>query len=367
MRNLALLLLLLFSTVTSGRSLAVVPEEASFGLKQDSAEWKRLEMENWLVHKLSDELARFVPREHFTVYADVTFKPPHRRVVSVTKVNLAKFGQVATVVRGEKQRPELGAFDKISRLQLTLVVSKEVDQSTVKAMTEILKARVPVVDQARIFTKTYSMKAPPPNLQAWIRELKPFLLLALGLALGGYLILLILQRVKISWSWNISPKPIEVKTSSYEASQSTNEGWASQLPPATPLEVLTDPVVTKAALREDFPEALEMGAANSLVATNDHHIRLRKLRNILLSLSVAESAAAAKSDANVGAVMGLLLPASRSREILSRLSDVDKKKVYKASLHWSETRVANEAVGIAEQIKTFRKTQVDVTKGGHHA
>ena len=368
MRYLTLLVLLLSFIAPMSQSFAVVPEEATFGLKQDSTEWKRLEMEEWLVFKLSEELARFVPREHFTVYADVTFKAPGRRVVSVTKVNLSKFGQVATVVRGERVRPELGAFDKVSKLQLTLVVSKEVDQSTVKAMVDILKARVPVIDRERIFAKTYRMKAPPQNLQAWIRELKPFLMLALGLALGGYLLLLILQRVRISWSWNITPRPQAERARPRDHHEGVNhDGWVGHLPPATPLEALTDPVVTKSAIREDFPEGLEMGAANSLVATNDHHIRLRKLRNILLSLSVAESAAAAKADANVGAVMGLLLPPSRSREVLARLSEVDKKKVYKASLHWSEARVAQEAVGIAEQIKTFRKTQVDVTKGGHHA
>lgn len=352
--------------VSSFSAQGLVPEEATFGLKQDSTEWKRIEMEEWMVTKLSSELERFVPREHFAVYADVMFKAPEARVVSVTEVHLAKFGQVATVVRGERSRPELGAFDKISRLDLTLVVSQDISESTVQAMLDVLKARVPVVDKARIATKMYRMSRPPATLQSWVREVQPLLLLAVGLGVVGMILILLLQRVRVSWSWNMAPAERSESTA-LEASGNETENWAGNHPPKIPLEALVDSNVKTSAVREDFPEADSLAEANALVDTHDHHVRIRKLRNILLTLSVAECAQAAKADPHLAAVMSLILPASRTREILARLTESERKQVYKTSLGWSEKRLADEAVGIAEKIKGFRRQRVDETNGGYHA
>lgn len=361
---IAILLNLLIVSAFSAQAL--IPEEATFGLKQDSTEWKRIEMEEWLVNKLSNELERFVPRQHFTVYADVVFRAPEARVVSVTEVHLAKFGQVATVVRGERSRPELGVFDKISRLDLTLVVSQDISEATVQAMLDILKARVPVVDKSRIATKMYRMSQPPASLQTWVRELQPMLLLAVGIGLMGLMLILLLQRVRVSWSWNVAPVE-RSESRGVDTQAEESESWAGNHPPKVPLEALVDTNVRTAAVRDDFPEADSLGEANALVDTHDHHVRIRKLRNILLTLSVAECARAAKADPHLAAVMGLVLPASRTREIMARLTEAERKQIYKTSLGWNEKRLADEAVGIAEKIKGFRREKVDESKGGFHA
>src|SRR5687768_6534791 len=115
----AFMLIMIFSSY-----VLALPEDPTFGLSEDSLEWKKAELEEWLVVRITKDLSRFVPAEDFKLYATAVLKDAKAHRAQTSNVQLSLLGTVATVHHSAPATPNnKGIFGKISHLTLSLIVS----------------------------------------------------------------------------------------------------------------------------------------------------------------------------------------------------------------------------------------------------
>lgn len=197
--------LVLFLILFSVSSVHAMPEEAAFGLEQNSKEWKKKEFEDWITNKIVIDLSQFVPAELFKVYVDAEFKNPKNYSRKISNVNLSMLGTVATIVETEKARPQLGLFDRIEKLNLTLVVADSVPEKTVEAMLTVIAKRVPLLNSNRLNMQVVSLERPSLTFTQWLKEFQGVIGGLFALAIACFAAFKILQKVRIRGSLQFGP------------------------------------------------------------------------------------------------------------------------------------------------------------------
>ncbi|MCB0350322.1 MAG: hypothetical protein KDD38_04005 [Bdellovibrionales bacterium] len=215
--------LVLISILFSASVVFAMPEESTFGLEQGSKEWKKKELEDWLSHKISLDLAQFVPTELFKVYADAEFKNSKNTTRKVSNVSLSMLGTVATIVETERAKPQLGLFDRIAKLDVTLVVADSVPEKTVEAMLTVIAKRVPLLDSSRLNTQVVRLERPTPTFSQWLKEFKGVIGGLFALAMLVFAAYQILQKIRIKGSIQFGPVHATAQSAEVSEDESHDE------------------------------------------------------------------------------------------------------------------------------------------------
>ena len=331
-------------------NVSAVREEATFGLEQNSKEWKKAELEDWLATKISTDLLQFVPGELFKVYVNALYKTPGGNQKKITNVNLTMIGTVATLVSQEQSKPQLGLFDRVSKLEVTLVVSDGVPQKTVDAMVTMISQRVPVLSKDKIETAVVRLDRPSLTFIAWLKEFKGVLLTVALFGLLLFALVQLLQKVKFKGSFQIGPMREAVDQQPVK-----NE---SAPPYMTPVEM----IVNGHELKDQYTPTLPVGAQTvvenqpieSLLPETEKSLKLRKIRSSLLTMKISDCVQMAKQDYELGAIAINLLDVDRAAKIVRQLSSEEKKSVIEKTLNWNSDLVSKASEKYIEKIKSYQ-------------
>jgi len=352
MRNQILILLLALILPAVAQA---VPETSAFGVERGSIEWKRAEMEEWLVKKATQSLSDFIKPNQFKVRARVTFREPSKAKKSVTHVNIGMFGTVAVLeTGGEKAKPELGMFEKIARIDITLIVSDKVSESTAHNMALLIQQGIPVVKTDRIFTEVVRLEAPKMTYVDWIREFK-WVIGLLGLAGLFFLAMYyILPRIRFQTAIKLGPAQAAAPPT-VEALPFGKLRDAMMIP----LEMMTPEESADSEVKGTGPvysAAQSQGEdlMNSLLPQTLAAVELRRLRSLAMTLSIKECIDLIRSDVVLGSILVNLLPADKTTSILSQLAESDLNDLRTATLEWTSESLAKDAAALMETIRGFR-------------
>lgn len=370
MRTLTAFLILSFF-MSLAHVAEAAPSVASFGVTQGSKEWKEQELEEWFKWRISKDLAQFIEPELFNVFVEVTMLNSSNSVRRVSNVNLSMFGTVASLVKQTRANPRKGLFGQVHRLDVTLVAAESLNATTVEGMLKVIRKNIPMIKQDKIHTSVVKIDPPGLGLLGWIRELKGLIgvLLVLGLVL--WVAKSVLKQVKFQGTIRLGAQPVSAQGVSIvpDAMKTKIPGAPTHKPVSegpiaglVPLELLGQGYeVTEEVETEDMPEDL---LEKSMLEDTEVAIELRKIRSLLLGMSIDECVNVCKADPYLGAVVSTLLTPDKATKVTARLLPDDRKKMIAATMEWDSAKVAQNAKSIVENIKRFKFGKVESGKLG---
>jgi hypothetical protein len=326
----------------------------SFGVVQGSKDWKEQQLEEWLVWQTSKDLAQFVSPELFNVYVDIEMKNERNTIRTVSNVNLSMFGTVAKIVKRDVPKPNQGLFGQIAKMDVTLVVADRVHQSTVDAMVQIIRKRVPFVEPHRITASVVKVDPPSLGVVGWLREMKNIIgsLLFLGVLFVG--VSYLLKNAKFHGVIRIGTSPVEAK-------EVTVAGGTALVPGATKAVMLPMELLSQGFTLEDVPEVEGDEPSDldkTMLAETETALELRRIRTLLLGMSIEECINVCRSEAFLGAIVTTLLTPEKARKVTSRLSPEVKHKIVLETVKFKPAEVARDAKGIIDRIKLHKYEKV---------
>jgi hypothetical protein len=327
------ILALLLAPLFYSHSYAL-PEEAVFGLKQSSMDYKRIEMEQWLETRLSDTVVRFVPQEKFAIYADIEFKSGKKKTSRVSRVKLSKLGTVQTIVHNRREAPKNGLFGKVQTLKLTLVVDKTVEAETVDSMLEVMRERVPVIEAKNIETSVLRMTPPGQGIMGWWKEVRGFLATILLAGIFCFTIIYVLRKTQVRGQLQATP----INTYESNGNESSNKN------------VFTSP----SPLQDMIEHRKPRDPAFSILPKTRESIQFKRIRTAFRSLGVEECVELANRDLKLASIMEMALPSDKAHKVFSLLTDVRRKEIIQENMKWDEAWVQDNAMHIIEQVKSFK-------------
>jgi len=355
--------------VVCGFNLALASEATptSFGVHENAQEIKKLELEEWLVWRITKDLSQFVSLEHFKVYANVEFKNERNSVRRVSNLNLSMFGTVASVVSVDRPVPHQGLFGKVAKLELSLVVSSEVSARTVEAMTKVMRVKIPIIAPERITSNVIHMDRPAWNVTQFLREYKSpiFWWTLAGILL--FALFHISKHLRIQTSFRVGPAVAP-------APEEVVPELPTSLVPLTPVEAITEHLVhgkpAPYAVKPGFVAApgdqrSQPGheLSGSLFAKTLESLELRKLRSLALTMSLEECVTYVKANTPWSAVMMSLLTPEKAEKVMARLTPEERKKMMLQTLDLDAAQVAAQAEEIHKSFSLYRGQKSEDTKG----
>lgn len=313
---------------------SALPEEGMFGVEQDSLEWKRAELEEFIVFRTTRDLTPFIPQDKFRVQAQVTFKeatPSNYR--PPTNVNIPLLGTVAQLVQGgERPQPKQGLFNKVARLDLTLIVAAEVEQSTVDSMSKLMLQKVPVLKKDKVFLEVVRFKTPGLGAVGWIREFKG-LITALCLV-SVLLIGLFFTMPKLRFQTYVKVGPVP---------RADGIGIAPIFPGFTNLQ---QTMLVPANAGDNLGQA---GLPQTINATE-----LKRLRSAAMTLSIADCIDLIKTDSRLGSILVSLLPQDKATRVVAQLPEVLRKELTMKTLEWTAESLIKNSEALMAAMQKFR-------------
>lgn len=333
-----------------------LPDEAAFGVAQNSRAWQQAELEEWLVVRITKDISQFVSPEYFKVYANVEYKNLNRSGVRSQSINLPMLGTVATITSHERSRPEMGIFDKIAKVDVTLIVSEHVQQSTVDAMTMIMKKKVPVIDQSRVETNVVRVERPQMGFVDWLKEFKWTIALVLVFGMLMYGLSQLLQKVKFRGAWHFGPLHAAKNSIVNRGADFVQKFRSSDHESQDSLVAQSQAVAPAAS--GDRPNSMAAAASNHVAVSNDiaahaKAISKRGFENWLNVMSVRDLIKMSKSDAELAAVVALHATKDKSARVMQALTLDEKKSVMELSQKWSQVVPTTLEAALTDKIRTF--------------
>jgi Mg/Co/Ni transporter MgtE len=96
------------------------------------------------------------------------------------------------------------------------------------------------------------------------------------------------------------------------------------------------------------------GIEDSLVGATQTAIELRRIRSLLLGMTIEECVNVCRADAWLGAVVTTLLTPEKARKVTTQLLPEERKKIIAESLRWNPETVAADAAQIMEKIQAYK-------------
>lgn len=319
---------------------AATPETAMFGVEPGSLEWKRAELEEWLVNRTTKDITPFLRPELFRVQAKVTFKGQVRAPKrTVTNVNIPLLGTVATLVQGgevEAGNPAHGIFNRVDRIDLTLIVADQVEQATVDQMVTIMKKQVPIIKPDNVGVEVVKFQNPAKTWGEWASDNRMSITLVLMMAVFMIGLYVTLPRVKLQTYVRMGPAIAEV------AKQDKPKLVPVAMSEAEP-KVATDATTVSATT----PGA---DLLNNAIGGSE----LKRLRGIAMTLSIADCIELVKSNSKIGSILVSILSPEKSMRVVAQLPDHVRKDLTMQTLEWTPESLAKNAESLLTMMQAFR-------------